>query len=400
MKKGLVEQRHGRACTGTKRCACPWSFRVDATESVGAERRQIRRGGFATKTAAAEALRELQRRITNGEQIGGGLTVGAYLEEWIVSKGTAGRRASTLAQYRLYLDNYLKPSIGHVKLAELRASHLDAMLRTMEAEGRGLPTRHRVLAALSSALSTAERRRLISSNVCRQVDIAPERTPLRPIYDVPKLSRFLEVVASDRLAALWRLYGVLGLRRGEALALSWPMVDLEGGTLRVERSLGVVDGRLTFGPPKSGSGLRTVALDAETIRILRSHRAAQNAEKLALGAGYVDGGLVFAHEDGSPLRPEWVSKRFLVISEAAALPRIRLHDLRHSAASAALSAGVPMKVVSERLGHSSMGITADIYSHVTSELARDSAERVAAVLCARPGNGARLGSRGVPHGVT
>jgi integrase len=96
----------------------------------------------------------------------------------------------------------------------------------------------------------------------------------------------------------------------------------------------------------------------------------------------MDDGLVFAHEDGLLLRPEWVSKRFLALSEGAGLPRIRLHDLRHSAASAALSAGVPMKVVSVRLGHSSMEITADTYSRVTSELARDSAERVAATLFA------------------
>jgi integrase len=285
-----------------------------------------------------------------------------------------------LAQYRIYVDNYLKPTLGHLKLGELKARHVDGLLAKMVADGRGLPTQHRVVAALSSALSMAERRRLVSSNVCRQVEIAPERTPTRPVFDVKQLSGFLAHVSTDRLAALWRLYGVIGLRRGEALALTWPMIDLDSGSVRVERSLGVVDGRLTFGPPKSESGRRTVALDSDSVRILRSHRAAQNAEKLALGAGYVDDGLVFAHEDGSPLRPEWISKRFQTLSAAARLPRIHLHDLRHSAASVALSAGVPMKVVSERLGHSTMGITADIYSHVNSELAQESAERIAAAL--------------------
>lgn len=304
----------------------------------------------------------------------------AVLLRWIGAKSAAGRRASTLAQYRIYVDNYLKPTLGHLKLVDLKAKHVYGLLAKMEAEGRGLPTQHRVVAALSSALSMTERRRLVSSNVCRQVEIAPERTPTRPVYDVKQLSGYLVTTSTDRLAAPWRLYGVVGLRRGEALALTWPKIDLEVGTVRIDRSLGVVDGRLTFGPPKSDSGQRTVALDAESVRILRSHRAAQNAEKLALGAGYVDDGLVFAHEDGSPLRPEWVSKRFQTLSAASSLPRIHLHDLRHSAASVALSAGVPMKAVSERLGHSTMGITADIYSHVTTELAKDSAERVAAVL--------------------
>jgi integrase len=376
----MVEQRHGRACTNSGRCGCSWSYRVDVPETIDGRRRQIRKGGFPTKTATREALAELQRRLANGEEVGGSLTVAAYLEEWIAAKAAAGRRGSTLAQYRIYVDNYLAPALGHVRLSELRARHVDHLLEQMEREERGLPTQHRVLAALSSALSTAVRRRLISSNICRQVEIAPERTPTRPVYDPKQLALFLAHVADDRLAALWRLYAVIGLRRGEALALTWASVNFEAGTIRVERSLGTVNGRLAWGPPKSESGRRTVALDAASVGILRTHRAHQNAEKLALGAGYSDHDLVFAREDGEPLRPEWVTKRFHILTTAASLPRIHLHDLRHSAASMALVAGVPMKVVSENLGHSTLAVTANVYSHVTSDLARDSAERVAAVL--------------------
>ncbi len=216
--------------------------------------------------------------------------------------------------------------------------------------------------------------------MCRQVEIAPERTPARPVYDLSQLNQLLTHVADDRLAALWRLYAVVGLRRGEAIALTWSMVNFEQNTIRVERSLGTVGGRLAWGPPKSESGRRTVAVDATTLGIVKSHKARQNAEKLALGAGYADENLVFAREDGAPLRPEWVSKRFHVLTDTAELPRIHLHDLRHSAASMALTAGVPMKVVSENLGHASLRITADVYSHVTTDLAKDSAERVAAAL--------------------
>ena len=245
-----------------------------------------------------------------------------------------------------------------------------------------MPTQHRVLKALSSALGAAERRRLISSNVCRQVEIAPERTPSRPVYDLTQLNQLLGSIAEDRLVALWRIYAVLGLRRGEALALKWSRIDFEQGTIRVEESLGTVNGRLSWGPPKSESGRRTIAVDATTLAAVKSHRARQNGEKLALGAGYADDDLVFAREDGAALRPEWVSKRFHLLTDAAKLPRIHLHDLRHSAASMALTAGVPMKVVSENLGHASLRITADVYSHVTTDLAKESAERVAAALAA------------------
>jgi integrase len=380
MKSGIIEQRHGRGCSGAGRCGCPWSFRVDGPEAIDGRRRQIRKGGYPTKTAAREALADVQRQMANGEQVGGSLTVAAYLEDWLTAKATAGRRASTLAQYRIYTDNYLTPTLGHVRLSDLRAKHVDGLMAKMESEGRGLPTRHRVLAALSSALSAAERRRLVSSNVCRQVEIAPERTPTRPVYDGKQLVRFLAQVQDDRLAALWRLYAVIGLRKGEGLALTWSAVNFDASTVRIERSLGIVNGRLFWGPPKSSRGMRTVALDATTLGMLRTHRARQNGEKLALGAGYVDTDLLFAREDGAALRPEWTSKRFHTLAEQAELPRIHLHDLRHSAASIALTAGVPMKVVSENLGHSSLGITADVYSHVTSDLAKDSAELVAAVL--------------------
>jgi integrase len=380
MKTGVIEQRHGRGCTGADRCRCSWSYRVDAPEAIDGKRRQLRKGGRPTKTAAREALADLQWRLANGEQVGGSLTVAEYLEDWLKAKATAGRRESTLAQYRIYADNYLAPVLGHVRLSDLRAKHVDALLAKMEAEGRGLPTQHRVLAALSSAMSTAEKRRLVFSNVCRQIEIAPERTPTRPVYDGKQLAKFLAYVQGDRLAALWRLYALVGLRRGEALALTWSMVNFDAGTVRIEKSLGIVKGRLAWGPPKSESGRRTVALDAATVAILRTHRAGQNAEKLALGAGYVDGDLVFAREDGAPLRPEWISKRFHTLTDGAKLPTIHLHALRHSAASMALVAGVPMKVVSENLGHSTLAVTANVYSHVTTDLAKDSAERVAAAL--------------------
>ena len=281
------------------------AYRVDAPETPDGRRRQIRRGDFPTKTAAAEALRELQQRMAKGEEVGGSVTVAAFLEEWIAAKSAADRRASTLAQYRIYVDKYLKPCLGHVKFAELRATHIDKLLAKMESEGRGLPTRHRVMAALSSALSIGG---TSSSRLGQRLPagrIAPERTPTRPVYDVEQLSRFLASVSSQRL---------------EALAALWRHRSAAGGGSRpllVERrprrqhaqnravSSGSWMGRLSFGPPKSDKGRRTIALDGETLRLLRTHRAARALGKAALGAGYVDDGLVFAHEDGSPLRPEW-----------------------------------------------------------------------------------------------
>ena len=197
------------------------------------------------------------------------------------------------------------------------------------------------------------------------------------MWDAAELTRFISHVSDDRLGALWRLYAIVGLRRGEALALRWSEVDLEGGALRIERTLSEIGGRLIWGAPKTSNGCRTIALDAETVTLLRSHRARQSAERLALGEGYRDAGLVFCREDGGPIWPGTVSAQFHALSTRAGLPTIRLHDLRHSAASLALAGGVDLKTVSSNLGHSGIAITADLYAHVLPATARAAAERVA-----------------------
>ncbi|HWE68740.1 MAG TPA: site-specific integrase [Acidimicrobiales bacterium] len=184
-------------------------------------------------------------------------------------------------------------------------------------------------------------------------------------------------VSSDRLAALWRIYSLAGVRRGEALALSWDCVNLESGEFRVQRTLGEVAGKLSWSTPKTMNGMRTVAVDPRTVSALRTHRSRQAAEKLALGRGCHDEGLVFAAEDGRPIWPGSNSDRFHVLGARAGLPQIRLPYLRHSAASLALAAGVDLKTVSSNLGHAGISITADRYSHVLPAAARAAAERVA-----------------------
>lgn len=380
MRSGIIEQRHGRACTGTKRCGCSWRFRVDGPEDLGGGRRQVTKGGYRTRTEAQEALADVQRRLGNGDVVGVSPTVLSYLDSWIVQKRSAGLKPATLSQYEDLKKRFLEPAFGHVKLANLRAAHLEAMLAKMEADGRGLVTRRRTIATLSSALGSAMRRRLVSYNVCTQIELPPERPERRPVWDAAEVSRFLVHVQSDRLAALWRIYALVGVRRGEALALTWRKVDLEAGTLTIDRTLGEVGGHLSWGAPKTLNGTRTVAIEQGTVAALHSHRSAQDAERQALGVGYEDQDLVFAREDGAPLWPSTITSRFKDLGVAAKLPPIRLHDVRHSAASLALAAGVDLKTVSTNLGHSGISITADLYSHVVPATARAAAERVAALV--------------------
>ena len=165
---------------------------------------------------------------------------------------------------------------------------------------------------------------------------------------------FLRGSSHDRLAALYSLILLTGLRRGEAVGLRWNDIDLDAEYLMIEEQITDVNGTSIVGPPKSSSGSDLVPLDSGTVFSLKAHHADQDLERLAWGQAWHDTGYVFTMENGKPLRPEYATRHFHVVRESAGVRRIRLHDLRHTNASIALAAGVEMKVVSERLGHSQM----------------------------------------------
>ena len=195
------------------------------------------------------------------------------------------------------------------------------------------------------------------------------------------MAAFLEAAKDDRLGALWHLLALTGLRRGEALALTWDDVDLEGGSLSVRRAL-IPNGReVIVSEPKTAQGRRVVAVDAQTIEILKGQAARQLVEQ-ATATGWTDTGLIFTREDGEALHPEVVSRFFRQALKKAALPAIRLHDLRHTHATLALRAGIHPKVVSERLGHATIAINLDTYSHAIPALQEEAAARIAELVFA------------------
>jgi integrase len=185
--------------------------------------------------------------------------------------------------------------------------------------------------------------------------------------------RFLAGVRDDRLAAAFVLLATTGARRGEVLGLRWSDVDLDAGRAAI-----AVHHRVQLGEPKTARGRRTIDLDAMTVIAHREHRKHQVAERLLMGAGWTDQGLVFCRVDGGPLHPERFTRTFRDRVRQLGLPPIRLHDLRHGWATLALASGVHPKVVQERLGHATIGVTLDIYSRVTARMQSDAAEQVAA----------------------
>ena len=179
-------------------------------------------------------------------------------------------------------------------------------------------------------------------------------------WSATQVGMFLDKTRAHRHFSLWAFLMLTGCRRGEALGLRWVDVDLDRARAQVQQTIGKAGGKIVVGTTKSGAGRRPVALDTDLVEVLMRHRVAQDAEKDLIGAEYDDHGLVFANPDGSPLYPEGVSRMFGEQAEKAGLPKIRLHDCRHTWATLALQAGVHPKVVQERLGHANVSITLSI----------------------------------------
>ncbi len=425
----------GRACPAlAKRDHGTAGFAVWLETTAG--RRQLRRIGYRTKTEAGRALEhvrdlvkvggddeasrrrigdllfdrsrrggdlptvdELRRRLGASDAINRSMTTGEWLEQWLA--GRRGLRASTRRSYRGHLDGYLIPHLGHVPLDRLRTVHIAAMFDAVSASDRSISpaTMHRIRATLRSALTAALRQGYVHTNVASHVELPTSDRPRVTPWQPEDLGRFLDAIGHDRLAAYYELAAATGLRRGEALALRWDDVDLELGTVVVRRQLVEVGRTVIAGRPKTRSGEdRVIELDATTVGMLLAHRLRQDAERAAWGSAWQeivalpdeDGrqvelrGLLFTREDGTYVRPNYATKHFADLARAAGLPPVRLHDLRHGRASLLLAAGVDLAIVSKLLGHSSLVITADTYSHLLRGVGRKAAEAAAALVPRRP----------------
>ncbi len=274
--------------------------------------------------------------------------------------------------------------IGAVQLQSLTPLQVEGLYATLlersGAGGRALApkTVRNCHIVLRRALADAERLGLVARNPAAAAKAVSAPRGEQRTWSSEEIQRFFDAVAGERLSMAFVLLATTGMRRGEVLGLRWEDVDLDGRALSIVQTLTTVSNRIHVGPPKTGKSRRRVTLDTVTFDALRAHRMRQLEERLASGDIWSnDGDLVFTDELGGPVHPDRFSKSFDRIVRDDELPRIRLHDLRHSYATLALKAGVHPKVVSERLGHSTIAITLDLYSHVAQGLDADAAELVA-----------------------
>ncbi len=373
---------------GTRKRGATWTWHLGIADPATGRWRQLSKGGFRTRREAQAALNEAMAALRSGSFVEPSrLTLGAFLTEQWLPTTRAAVRPTTWTTYRIYAEAQVVPALGHVPLQALTAAHLNRPYADLAEHGRrdgrgGLKpksVRH-VHVLLHKALGDAVRWGLVARNVADAAD--PPRVPHRErgVWSAEELRAFLEATAEDRLAAMWLLFATTGMRRSELLGLPWRAVDLEAspGRLAVVQTVVVVDKQpVVVAEAKSTSSRRQLALDPFTTAALNAHRVRQLQERLAWGPAWVDTGLVFTREDGQLLHPEHVTKRFARLVRDAGLPPITLHGVRHSYATAALAAGEPLKVVSERLGHASISITANLYQHVLPSMDERTANAVA-----------------------
>ena len=388
-----------------------WMFVVDVSPAGAPRRRQVRRRGFDTKKAALAALQELQHQARSGAYVAPSKqTVATFLSEWLEAiRPTV--RPSTWASYERNVRVHVVTRIGDVPLQAVDPGTIAKLYASLLADGHrgvngyakpGEPSKNtrpsglapRTVAYIGTILHRALDDAVRWGRLMRNPADAVKRPKLPSAsstvmaWDAETLADFLtrsrQYVGrggqADRYYPLWLLLATTGLRRGEALGLRWSDLDLNAKVLSVSQTVIAVEHEQSIGTPKTSAGARSVELDDMTISSLREHRRAQLEERLLVGPGFIDRGFVFCLPDGRPYHPERVSTEFDRRVSKWELQRITLHGLRHTWATLALRAGVHPKVVQERLGHSTIGITLNTYSHVSVGMQRDAAEKVAGLI--------------------
>jgi integrase len=377
-----------------------WQIRADLQRKDG-KRQQIYRWFTGTLAGARKEERRLVGEIEAKQvKVSNKTTLRTFLPHWLATMRPDLAR-TTAARYEALINTHILPRLGDYRLDELDRSRIRATWRAVRENGRLRPigdgeaaqrglsgaTIRQMHRILHQALELAIDDDLIPANPAHGIAL-PKTVRFKPrVLTLDESKALLAAISHTAMhvpamLALW-----CGLRRGEVLALRWRDIDLDARRLTVSRSLEQVGREIAFKAPK-GDRSRMVIMPAAVVEKLRAHRAEQAAFRLRVGLGRDDDTLVVSKPDGDPVRPRTLTIEFArLIRRVKDIPRVRFHDLRHGFVTLQIQLGVPVKVVSERAGHSSSAFTMDFYGHVLEEMQADAAERLDAAIRRAPKNG-------------
>jgi len=331
-----------------------------------------------TKKDADKFLTGVLRQIDLGEFVEPStITVNAFLDKWL---DTMRSRVTeqTLRGYRYMASNHIRPVIGNRKMSSVHSWDIQQVYAEVQKKGRSACTVRHVYNVLTGAFGQAVKWRMLKSNPVSLAELPKEtRKEMRPLWP-EEAARFLKASMGDGFHALFALAITSGMRPSEYLGLKWEDINLDTCVVTVRRTVQwKTGGGWEFGDTKTASSKRSIPLPPSTVKALRDHRRCQLEEKMRRGSRYRNNDLVFATDEGDPVTLDRVRRRFQAVLKAAELlDTIRVYDLRHTCATLLLAAGENPKIVSERLGHASVKMTLDVYSHVLPTMQQSAAEKL------------------------
>jgi integrase len=356
-----------------------WQTVIDRRDPVTGERNRQTIGTFRTKKEAEKAERDALTQHERGVFIEPSTyTVGELLDAWLkIKRGEISDQS--WKDYEIVVRLHLKPAFGPIPVQKLTTARIQQQYSTWHDDGMS----NRLISGshmrLKQALDFAVKQGLVAFNAALNASPPKVQRKKPEVWDRDQVLALFEVAADDPLHPLWHLLVLEGLRRGEALGLRWRDINWDTGTIHISQT--VAPDKLNRGKAvilprtKTSAGARTVRLTSMTLDALRQHRIVQNERRLRAG-DWEDNDLVICTSKGTPINPNNVTRSFDRLVKLAGLPKIRVHDLRHTSATLLLKQGVPPKVVSERLGHATVSTTLDLYSHVLPDMQADAAKRI------------------------
>lgn len=366
-------------------------MRVPSNNPSTGKRQNTTIGTYRTKREAEQVERDALTKQQRGTFVDPKkTTVAELLETWLGTKAGAVS-SNSLKDYEITIRRHVKPALGDVKVQRLTPAQVQAQVTAWRDAGLQARTIARCHSVLNQALAQAVEWGIVTRNVCSVVKRPSIGKRPATVWSRDEWCAFLQLAKGDTLAPLWYFLAVEGMRRGEALGLRWSDVNWERGTVHIAQS--VVPDRNDRGRAviqsraKTAAGSRSVRLTTETIAALKEHRDRQAFQRQSVGDRWQDHGLIVCTSTGTPINPNNVTRSYDRLVMLSGVPRIRVHDMRHTAATMLLRAGVPAKIVSERLGHATIAITLDTYSHVLPDMQDVAAEAMSTLLRAEDSTG-------------
>ncbi len=359
-----------------------WKVRIEMPKDINGKRKQKAYTVYGTKKEAEKFLTEKLRELDTGLLIDTKkMKLGEYFEYWLKEYCYNNLSINTIEGYEQYIEKHIKPKLGNIELEKLKPLQLQSFysekLENGKLNGKGglsrqtVRTLHRII---HGALTQAVKWQLVSRNVADCVEPPKPKKYEAKFLNDEQTNLLIEKVKKSDIYIPVIIAIFTGMRRGEVLGLNWQNVNIEKGYIRVEQELSCTKQGLKILPPKTNKSKRNIAIPDTLVNILKKHKTEQMKNKLLLGKEYQNENMVCTYPNGKLFYPKRFSAKFHELLEKNGLPIVRFHDLRHSHASLLVKLGIQPKIISERLGHSNIGITMDLYSHLYEEADREVAD--------------------------